>query len=220
MKLRVFTYDLIDSKMYIIIEKQKALIIDPCVSENAMKYLHDHKVNNVMIILTHEHWDHISGVNWLRENFSECIVWCSEMCDKNIKSSIKNGSKYLKALFIDKPAEKVEEANKIKPFVCFSDVTFVGEKKLSWEGYDINLRETPGHSPGSICIFIDDKYLFTGDSLIKDTPVITRLLGGSKSEYNEFTLPFLKSLNKNVYIYPGHGESGYLRDFKYINDIV
>ena len=212
MKIHTFAFELIDSKMYIILERQGAIIIDPNVSETAAELLCSQNIQEVKIILTHEHYDHISGVEWFREQFA-CTVYCSEECNVNMQSSLKNGSKYFKALFLDREAEKLEEASRIQSMTCIADMTFEGKKEFIWNGHRIVLVETPGHSPGSICILLDDQYLFTGDSLLKNDPTITRLPGGNKRDYMEKTLPFLKNLDKEMYVYPGHGESGWLKEF-------
>lgn len=216
MYIQTFTYDLIDSKMYILLEVGSALVIDPNISKDAAKLLKLQRVEEIKVLITHEHYDHISGVEWLRNQF-KCEVCCSQKCNQNMQSPLLNGSKYFKALFMDKEIEKVKEADKVGPITCCADVTFQEEKRFIWQGHEIIMTETPGHSSGSICILIDNKYLFTGDSLLKDTSVITRLPGGSKKEYEEITLPYLKNMKKDIYVYPGHGESGYIRDFKYVN---
>ncbi|MEM2925567.1 MAG: MBL fold metallo-hydrolase [Methanocellales archaeon] len=75
---------------------------------------------------------------------------------------------------------------------------------------DLKLRviHTPGHSPGSICLYLEDYgTLFSGDTLLKDitpNPAITPEDGG--------LLDYLKSLQKLQgldleVIYPGHGEA-------------
>lgn len=212
MVIETFTYELIDSKMYILMENNRAIVIDPNMSEEASHLIELGKFDDLIIILTHEHYDHISGVEKLRSQF-DCTVYCSEKCNQNMKSPIKNGSKYFKALFIDKELDKLAEAEKVKPIVSRGDVMFESQMDFIWEGHRIVLTETPGHSLGSICIQIDDKYLFTGDSLLKDINVITRLPGGSKREYEEITFPYLQRLDKDLYVYPGHGESGYIEEF-------
>ena len=217
MHIKTFTYNLIDAKMYILLEETSALVIDPNISEDAVRMLNKCGIENIKVILTHEHYDHISGVEWLRRQF-ECEVYCSQKCNANMQSPILNGSKYFKALFFDKGAEKMKEASEVKPMVCYADVIFKGEKKFVWKEHEIIMTETPGHSQGSICILIDNKYLFTGDSLLKDFPVITRLPGGSKKAYEEKTLPYLDSMDRDIYVYPGHGKSGYIKNFKYVNN--
>ena len=212
LEIYVFTYELIDSKMYLILGRDSAVVIDPNVSDDAARLLREHHIQKVNILLTHEHFDHISGLEWFRKRF-DCTVYCSEACDRGMQSPIRNGSKHFKALFIDKEEEKLKEASAIKPMICKGDIIFHESKKLLWEGHNLTLIETPGHSPGSICISLDDRCLFTGDSLLKDELVITRLPGGSRAEYEAKTRPFLESLGKDVYVYPGHGESGYISDF-------
>ena len=98
----------IDARMYIIAENGKAVIIDPCVSEEAKKYLQSQNIEDIIVLLTHEHYDHISGVNWLRENFPETRVVCSEACSKAIMSPHKNLSAYYEILFMGKDSEVQE----------------------------------------------------------------------------------------------------------------
>ena len=54
-------------------------------------------------------------------------------------------------------------------------------------------------------IKINDKFIFTGDSLIPKIETITRLPGGSRKIYEEKTLPIIKALDGNNIIFPGHG---------------
>ena len=126
----------------------------------------------------------------------------------------RNGSKYFKALFMDKEIERIKEAEKVQPVSYAGDEFFVGERQFDWQGHSIFVRETPGHSPGSICIIIDNQILFTGDSLLKNDPVVFRLPGGNRKDYNAYTLPYLKSLDKDLMVCPGHGEDGILKEFK------
>lgn len=212
LEIKIFTYDLIDSKMYVVCENHRALVIDPCISKEAISYLTEKSINDVKIILTHEHYDHISGIGVFRETFSECEVICSEACNQNLQSATGNGSKYFKALFLDKTDTALKEAERVTPVSYCADTTFCGDFALQWQGHSISLIETPGHSQGSICILLDKKYLFTGDSLLKDIPVITRLPGGSNKDYETKTMPFLCCLNQSLYVYPGHGEPGFMEE--------
>jgi hydroxyacylglutathione hydrolase len=68
-ELHSFSFDPIDSRMYVLIAGNQALIIDPCVDAIALQLLKDINVKDVIVLPTHEHYDHISGVNWARENF-------------------------------------------------------------------------------------------------------------------------------------------------------
>ena len=83
MDIEKFESSLLFSNMYLIIEKERAIVINPFQD---VKIVNDLKVNR--IILTHEHYDHISGVNaWKAE--TKAKVLCSATCAKNTQSSRK-----------------------------------------------------------------------------------------------------------------------------------
>lgn len=213
-ELQSFSFDPIDSRMYILIASKQALIIDPCIDATALQLLKCKNVNDVIVIPTHEHYDHISGVNWVKENF-KCNVIANEQCAKNMTNPRNNASSHFEALFIFASEEvrtKLAEQN-IQPYICMADEVFSKYVCFTWQEHRVEIQETPGHSKGSVCIIIDDKYVFTGDSLIRGFQTITRLPGGSKSEFVEVTLPFLKDLPQSSIIFPGHGEAGYKHEF-------
>ena len=190
------------------------MIIVPCVSEDALHNLTKQQAAQILLLLTHEHYDHISGVNWLREHFENVNVLCSKPCAEAIPNPHKNHAAYSNALYMDKQMDKtLEEYGWEMDYSCHADDTFEGEMEFDWEGHHFYLMQTPGHSPGSICIIMDNKILFSGDSLVTGHPTITRLPGGSKKMYQEITIPFLKSLDSEMMVYPGHGEPQKLKKY-------
>ena len=72
---------------------------------------------------------------------------------------------------------------------------------------------TPGHTNGSICYLLNDKYLFTGDTLFYHSFGRTDFPTG---DYNELmkSLEFLSNLNYDYIVLPGHGESTSIFDEK------
>ena len=63
---------------------------------------------------------------------------------------------------------------------------------------------TPGHTPDSICLLVNNQKLLTGDTLFVGECGRTDLPGGnSKSMYNSLFHKILK-LNDNIEVYPGH----------------
>jgi glyoxylase-like metal-dependent hydrolase (beta-lactamase superfamily II) len=63
---------------------------------------------------------------------------------------------------------------------------------------------TPGHTPDSICLLIDNQKLLTGDTLFVGECGRTDLPGGnSKQMYNSLFNKILK-LNDEIEVYPGH----------------
>ena len=90
-------------------------------------------------------------------------------------------------------------SSKTKPDVTVNDgdIILVGTIRLS-------VIHTPGHTPDSICLLVDDKMLLTGDTLFVGECGRTDLPGGdSKSMYDSLFNKLLK-LDDDVTVYPGH----------------
>lgn len=214
-RIQSYAFYPIDSCMYIWQEGDSAVVIDPCVSKDALLYLRGRNINRILVILTHEHYDHISGVNWLKENFENVCVLCSQLCADALDNPCRNLSEFWEVLFVGKE-ERIQEYvqnMKIQPYSCKADETFEGEYEFIWQGHKIFLKETPGHSKGSICILVDEEILFSGDTLVTGHETILRLPGGSKKDFASITLPYLESLDREIMVYPGHGEPQKLAEF-------
>ncbi len=205
----------ITSNMYITIKKNHALIVDPNENEHAVALLKESGVEDITIILTHEHFDHISGVNYFRKRWS-CVVYASNACKEMVADPNKNLSAFFMAMFIDKPEEERKQAQGVfkENYSCQVDIGFDREYNMMWNDLSIKMRVTPGHSLGSICILINDRYLFSGDSLVEGNKVITRLPGGSRKAYNETTRPFFESLPEDTIVFPGHGQESLLGELE------
>lgn len=68
----------------------------------------------------------------------------------------------------------------------------------------IKVIYTPGHTPDSVCLLVDNKKLLTGDTLFVGECGRTDLPGGnSKSLYDSLFNKLLK-LSDDVEVYPGH----------------
>jgi len=71
-------------------------------------------------------------------------------------------------------------------------------------GIPITVIHTPGHTPDSICLLVDNQKLLTGDTLFVGECGRTDLAGGnSKRMYDSLFNKILK-LNDDVEVYPGH----------------
>lgn len=202
-----FEWNYINANMYIIESEDSVLVIDPVETEETLGFWRNREkcIGNVTVFLTHEHFDHINGLNYLRSKFA-CIVISSLSCSKNITDPRKNLSEY--SYFMKEMNEAVGKSEiDISPFICKSaDIIFKHEMNRAWMGHSLQLIQTPGHTQGSICVIFDGKIVFTGDSLLRK-PIITKLPGGSKKDYMNVTRKKLLTLSKQVEIVcPGHGE--------------
>lgn len=207
MQLLSFSGQYIDERMYVLRSEKRVILIDAVRNEEADAYLKQIRPDDVWIILTHEHIDHIYGVNDLKEKFP-CRVLCSLACGIAIGDPKLNMARYQEVILGRNGARSELDFN----YQCSADQTFEETYSFDWQGHSFRLLETPGHSQGSICILLDEGAVFTGDTLLKNDPVITRLPGGDRFAYRQKTLPFLRSLPPDICVYPGHGEAGMLKD--------
>ena len=75
---------------------------------------------------------------------------------------------------------------------------------ISIGSISIKVIYTPGHTPDSICLLVDNQKLLTGDTLFVGECGRTDLPGGnSKSMYNSLFNKIAK-LNDSIEVYPGH----------------
>ena len=216
-RIYVFAMPVLDSRMYIVIndqDEEEALIIDPLCHRDAEELIRG--INHATILLTHSHYDHISGVNWLR-GLIDCTVLCSETCAEKICDPNKNFAAFSSALVIGKTEEEQAQCMEFFDFnySCQADQTFDKETSFDFGSYHVNIIYTPGHSDCSQCIQLTTEkkglapaIVFTGDSLVNGHKVITRLPGGSKKDYNMITKPYLDTLSDDTLIMPGHGDWG------------
>lgn len=210
-----FVMPVINSNMYVLTSKTSALIIDPHVDYEAELLLKKEGINDCVVLLTHEHFDHISGVNRLRKLFS-CHVICTEKCAQQIINPRKSGAAHFAELFLMHSSEEQEIIKHLADteYQCEADETYCGEKDFQWEDLKVLLKEAPGHSKGSQIIYMNDKYIFTGDSFIPGEEVVLRLPGSNKIDYERKVKPLLHTFKESI-IYPGHSNPIYLEEIAF-----
>lgn len=191
---------------YVLIENNHAIVIDPydfneieqAISLNTLDY----------ILLTHEHFDHISAVEKLREKYNIKVVG-QELTSKNIQSSKKNLSKFSRVIldYMQIVPKAPIKSLQVRP----ADIVFQNDFKLNWQGHTFVFKHTPGHSEGSACIYVE-RYLFVGDSLFECCETDVKGSSASRKDYENITIPFLNSFNKSMRVYSGHYNSFLLGD--------
>ncbi len=210
--IKSYSFKIMDERMYLISETNNdtAVVIDPFVCDEAFLELGNKK--KLVIFLTHHHFDHISGVNALREKF-DCEVICTALCGETICSD-SNGSRHFPFLFLqDKDTFHYVRDNFEFPYYCKADTTFEGSMEYSAAGHDFTLIEMPGHTRTCMMILMDDKFIFSGDNVLGNGYEL-ETIGAVKEEYINNVIPFLEKYeNSNVTIMPGHGDPGMVLHF-------
>ena len=202
-QLHIYDFAVIDARMYMIREKNDVLIIDP--NENAALLPDIQGAGHALVYLTHEHYDHISGVNWLR-NQLPCDVYCTDTCAMRLGNVRENLSKTFPFLFLqDKEKYDYVRRELDLPYTCMADHTYTQELHADWMGHTLYARRAEGHSPGGSFLLFDEKLLFGGDSLLGNGLEL-KSLGADKEAYCSQVLSFVESLPHEMTVCPGHGE--------------
>lgn len=201
MEILRWTDPLAEGNCYVCAEGDRAVVIDPCHPEGPASLLEERGLVPEWILLTHEHCDHMLGLEALRAKYPEAVVLCSADCDAGIQNRRLNMSSMMEVYltFQGKPDSGYPR------FTCApADRTFDTEYNFTWRGHTLRLTPLPGHTPGSTCIRWDEDTLFTGDYLIPGELVITRLPGGDTETYERVAKPWLAALEPGLKICPGH----------------
>ena len=203
-------YAPVSSNMFAMLVDNETVIFDPNENNELLELFCQNGIAKAHVLLTHGHYDHISGLGWLKEHV-ETDVCCHVATAKRLAGGM--GSMIRMVPFILAQQDKQDGGHRYhdfkrnyRPYTCLADKTFEKETELTFGNLTFHVIPTPGHSPGSTCYILNDRIVFTGDTLLQDNAVITRFPESDDMIYQQVALPFLKSLRKDMVIMPGHGE--------------
>lgn len=184
MEIIKLTVGQLASNAYILRKDNKVIIIDPGADFDRI----DAKINDndevIAILLTHGHFDHIGAVNEVVSKY-QCACYIS-IAEKEL---------------IHNPEMSFYDGDITEDLLYFND-------NLDIENFNIKVHKTPGHTIGSVMFEIDD-HLFTGDTLFDMGVGRMDLPTGSEADMYQ-SLQYIKTLQKDYKIYPGHGETSTL----------
>ena len=144
------------------------------------------------IFLTHAHYDHICGINQIFSKHPDCLLYCSTYTAEALADSKLNLSFYHKTP-VSYQGQNVIIIN--------------GDSKINlFDNIYLQVLETPGHNAGSLSFLVDD-YIFTGDSLIPEFPVVTKLKSADKLQAADSILKIKSHTETTTKIFPGHGRA-------------
>lgn len=168
--------------------QKECLIIDPGDDPpKIISYIEQNDLVPERILMTHCHIDHVRYSSQIQNNFN-IPLFCGEA-----DLPLLEGMNEQAALF---GLEKTE-LPRVDGFLSDGQTFSVA----NLEG---TLWHTPGHSPGSFCLHIEE-HLFVGDVLFLDSIGRTDLYGGSYPQLIQSIREKLLVLDADTIVYPGHG---------------
>jgi len=179
-------------------ESKEAFIVDPSYEpEIVLDFITDQALKVKMILLTHGHFDHFAGVNYLIANLPEKPILAMHRDDLELLRD-GGGSKafHMPVLPPEDPDLFLEDKMELK----------LGETP-------IQVRLTPGHTAGSVLFYIAEaKTAVCGDLIFYHSVGRTDLAGGSHETLIESIQTQVLTLPPETRLIPGHGEETTVRE--------
>jgi glyoxylase-like metal-dependent hydrolase (beta-lactamase superfamily II) len=178
----------------------EAIVIDPGDEvERILGLLGRYKLIVKLIVSTHAHIDHVGGLAKLHQYTGAPVMMHTD------DLSLYHGMD-VQADFLGVPPPELVDVDQL----------LKEGDTLSWGGFQANVIHTPGHSPGSVSLYLPkdsgdikltQPQLFAGDTLFAGSIGRTDLWGGSFDQILDSLKSKLMQLPDETVVHPGHGPS-------------
>jgi hydroxyacylglutathione hydrolase len=168
---------------------ERAIVVDPGDDpERILGAIDQLGLEVEAILVTHCHFDHIGAVAPVARA-TGAPVWCPEI-EVPVLADIMS--------FVPWPG--------FGPYESYdADHPVSGGERLELAGFEIDVLDTPGHSPGHVTYSIaDEGVLFSGDVLFKGSVGRTDLPGGDWATLLESIRGLVEGFPPETVVYPGH----------------
>lgn len=169
---------------------REAIVIDPGDDIPSIQaILQRHGLTVKSIVITHAHIDHIAGAHRLKQLTGAPIFY-----NQNDLPLVKMMD--VQASWLRMPT----------PEVAPPDAPLIDGQTVSVTNITGTVLHTPGHTQGSICLYLPDhSLLLAGDTLFAGSVGRTDLPGGDTRQLLRSIHDQLLTLPDNVKVIPGHG---------------
>ncbi len=192
----------------------KCFIVDPAacaLSGDATiitEYLKSHKLECEGIVLTHSHFDHITGIAELKSAYPQAKVYIHEAEAAELTGSGIAGPMNQSVLhFFGAP----DLLGIVGEQPAADELLRDGMKVFGWK-----VIHTPGHTPGSICLYKEadgeegEGILISGDTLFDYGGYgRTDMYGGDEAEIQKSLARLRREVPAGTLVYPGHDSFGF-----------
>jgi hydroxyacylglutathione hydrolase len=171
---------------------REAIVVDPGDDiPRILALLAKHSLTVKQIIITHAHIDHIAGAHRLKQLTGAPVLY-----NQNDLPLVKMMD--VQAGWLGVPT----------PTVANPDDTLDDGKLIAITGLTGSILHTPGHTEGSVCLYLPtETLLLAGDTLFAGSVGRTDLPGGNTKKLLTSIHDRLLTLPDEVKVIPGHGAS-------------
>ncbi|MBR6328942.1 MAG: MBL fold metallo-hydrolase [Lachnospiraceae bacterium] len=185
-------------------DKKDAIVFDPADrGADIFNALKERGITVGAIVLTHGHFDHISGVAKLRQ-LSHCKIYAGTDEQELLGSEYLNRSEAMGIPVTVTPDELVRDGQELT--LC--DIT-------------MKVFATPGHTIGSVCYYVEEAgVVISGDTLFEGSVGRTDMPTGDMGAQIRSIKEKLLTLPDETIVYPGHGNSTTIGEEKKYNPFI
>lgn len=196
-KIKTFVFNMFGENTYLVWnpESKIAAAIDPGMYTRAERaafdcFVADNSLKLTQLINTHMHLDHIIGDNHVKQTYS--LEAAAGLPDEFFGEKASTQARMFGMPFNPEPVS--------------IDIPLSDGQKIDLCGQQATILSVPGHSPGSIAVYLPESgCVFTGDVLFQRSVGRTDLVGGNHATLMRSIKEKLFSLPDNTVVYPGHG---------------
>ena len=169
---------------------REAIVVDPGYDiPRILELLTKHKLTVKKILVTHAHIDHIASAQQLKEITGAPILYNQADLPLVAMMDVQAGMFGLPV-----------------PTVLPPDHSPADGETVDVDGFSGNILYTPGHSEGSLCLYLPEEHLLlAGDTLFAGGVGRTDLPGGNTGELLASIHERLLTLPDETAVVPGHG---------------
>lgn len=192
-KIKRFVLGPLENNTYLITDpyNKKAVVIDPSApSRELLSEIIENSLTLEAILLTHAHFDHIGGVNWLMREFGNQITIALHKDDLDLWKSGGGSKEFGFDLDVGHP-----------PNTLLSD-----QESLTFSDIHLTILHTPGHTSGHVTFHLPlNTTAFCGDLIFFHGVGRTDLSNGDEDQLANSIRRKIFTLPKETLLYPGHG---------------
>ena len=190
---------------------KEGVLVDPGDAvEDQIAAARRHELRIARILLTHAHLDHVSGVAAAKRAFDVPVYLHRDdtfLYDAAAQQGLMFGV-------------RIEQPPPVDRFYAMS-----GEEDLGFGDFIVDVRHTPGHCPGGVCLAVGRRdttarELLVGDTLFAQSIGRTDLPGGDHETLLRSIRDVLFAFPDDTIVHPGHGPSTTIAEEKRSNPFL